>query len=316
MKLEPAIAAVDIGGTKIAVAIVDDCGRVVARRECLTEPKKGPVTGLEKIAGLLRQVALETGSTISGIGIGSTGPVDPTAGTIGKADTLPGWEGTNLIAWLANEFHVSVALENDADAAALGEAAVGAGRGEPVFVYVTISTGIGVGVVLDGRLYRGTGGSHPEIGHHVVEASGPLCYCGARGCWEAMASGPAMAAWAASKGLSNSDGSELTAARVCALAAQGNPLATEAVDRTAYYLGVGLGNVISFFCPGAIALGGGVMKSAGLFMEKVREVIRANCTLVPGEKAKLAPAALGADAGLVGAWRAWHQRFGRPAERP
>jgi glucokinase len=313
--LEPTIAAVDIGGSKIAVAIVDDSGRVLARRECPTEPKKGPAPGLERIAHMLRQVAMETGSTIAGIGIGSTGPVDPIEGTIGKADTLPGWEGTNLIAWLSNAFHVSVALENDADAAALGEAAVGAGRGEPVFVYVTISTGIGAGVVLDGRLYRGTGGSHPEIGHHVIEASGPLCYCGARGCWEAMASGPAMAAWAASRGLANSDGSELSAAQICALAAQGDPGAREAVDRAGYYIGVGLGNVISSFCPGTIALGGGVMKSAGLFMEKVREVIRTNCTLVPYEKAKLVMAVLGADAGLVGAWRAWHHRFGQPGEQ-
>lgn len=314
--MEPTIAAVDIGGTKIAVAIVDDSGRVVARRECLTEPKKGPASGLQRIASMLREVALETGSTVSGIGIGSTGPVDPIEGALGKVDTLPSWEGTNLIAWLSNEFHVSVAVENDADAAALGEAAVGAGRGEPVFVYVTISTGIGAGIVLDGRLYRGTGGSHPEIGHHVVEASGPLCYCGARGCWEAVASGPAMAAWAASRGLSNSDGSELTAAQVCALATEGDPVAKEAVDREGYYIGVGLGNVISSFCPGAIALGGGVMKSAGLFMDKVREVIRANCTLVPWEKTRLVMASLGADAGLVGAWRAWHHRFGRRVERP
>lgn len=258
---------------------------------------------------MVREAALEAGATVSGIGIGSAGPVDPIHGMIGKADTLPGWEGTNLIGWLSNEFQVSVALENDADAAALGEAAVGAGRGESVLVYVTISTGIGTGVVLDGRLYRGIDGSHPEIGHLVIEASGPMCYCGARGCWEAVASGPSLAAWAASRGLSNPDGSELTAAQVCTLAAQGNPIAREAVDREGYYIGVGLANLISSFCPGMIALGGGVMRSAHLFMDRVREVIRINCSLVPYEKAKLVMASLGADAGLVGAWRAWHHRF-------
>jgi glucokinase len=300
---------VDIGGTKLAVGMIDDSGRVVVRRECATEPARGPASGLDRISRMVREAALEAGAVVSGIGIGSTGPVDPIRGTIGKADTLPGWEGTNLIQWLSNEFQIPVALENDADAAALGEAAVGAGRGESVFVYVTISTGIGTGVVLDGRLYRGVDGSHPEIGHLVVEASGPMCYCGARGCWEAVASGPSMAAWAASRGLSNPDGSVLTAAQVCALAAQGNDIAREVVGREAYYIGVGLGNLISSFCPGTIALGGGVMRSAHLFMDRVREVLRTNCTLVPYERAKLVMASLGADAGLVGAWRAWHHRF-------
>lgn len=307
--MKPSIVGVDIGGTKLAVGIIDDSGRVVVRRECATEPARGPISGLERISRMVREAALEAGATVSGIGIGSAGPVDPIHGTIGKADTLPGWEGTNLIGWLSNEFQVSVALENDADAAALGEAAVGAGRGESVLVYVTISTGIGTGVVLDGRLYRGIDGSHPEIGHLVIEASGPMCYCGARGCWEAVASGPSLAAWAASRGLSNPDGSELTAAQVCTLAAQGNPIAREAVDREGYYIGVGLANLISSFCPGMIALGGGVMRSAHLFMDRVREVIRINCSLVPYEKAKLVMASLGADACLVGAWRAWHHRF-------
>jgi len=316
MATQHAVAAVDIGGTKIAAGIVDVGGRLVARRECLTEPKRGPRSGLERTARMLRELAADDGCAFEGIGIGCTGPVDPREGIIGKADTLPGWEGTNLAAALSGEFKVPVAVENDADAAALGEATAGAGRDEPIFLYVTISTGIGVGIVLGGRLYYGTGASHPEIGHHVIEASGPLCYCGARGCWEALASGPAMAAWAAANGLSTGGGSELTAAAVCALAAQGNPVAIEAVKRTGHYIGVGLANLISFFCPSAVALGGGLMKSADLFLGQVHEVIRTNCTLVPHELARIVPAALGADAGLVGAACAWRQRFQRSAEQP
>ena len=302
------IVGVDIGGTKIAVGGVDGDGRVVARRECLTEPERGPADGLARIQAMIRAVAAEAGGELRGIGIGSTGPIDPFDGAVGKVDTLPTWQGSNLMTPLMEAFGVPVALENDADAAALGEAAWGAGRGREHFVYVTISTGIGAGVVLSGRLYRGTAASHPEIGHHVVDASGPMCYCGARGCWEAVASGPSLAAWARENGV---EGENITAATVCALAARGDPIATRAVEREAYYVGVGLGNIISMFCPDAIALGGGVMKSAGLMLERIREVIRTNCTLVPYAKAQIVPACLGENAGLAGAARVWHHRFGR-----
>ena len=309
MKMRQMIAGVDIGGTKLAVGIVDEAGRVAARRECPTEPERGPGHGLGEIVRMLREAAAQAGGAISGIGIGAPGPLDPLEGTIGKVDTLPGWEGTNVVAPLAEEFQAPVALENDADAAALAETAWGAGRGESVLLYVTISTGIGVGIVVDGRLYRGAGGAHPEIGHHVIEASGPLCYCGARGCWEALASGPAMAAWAASNGLTAPRGRGLSAGLVCELAAAGDSKAILAVERTGYYLGVGLANLISFFCPGAIALGGGVMQSADLFLGRMREVVRTNCSLVPYEQTKIALASFGADAGLVGAARVWHHRF-------
>ena len=180
------IGAIDIGGTKIAVGMVDADGRVVSRLESPTQPQRGFEDAVDRMKRMLRDCARTARAVIDGVGIGCTGPVDAFTGVILNADTIPGWEGNDLVGAIAREFSVPVALENDADAAALGEVAWGAGRGKRTFIYVTISTGIGVGVIVDGRLYRGVDGYHPEIGHQVIDASGPRCYCGAPGCWESM----------------------------------------------------------------------------------------------------------------------------------
>jgi len=110
-------------------------------------------------------------------------------------DFLPGWEGGNPVDEFSRRFQVSVAMENDADAAALAEAGWGAGKGKGSLIYVTIGTGIGGGIILNGQLYRGAAQAHPEIGHHVIDPSGPHCFYGAQGCWEVLAAGPAMVKW-------------------------------------------------------------------------------------------------------------------------
>src|SRR5437667_11575500 len=189
------IGAVDIGGTKIAAGIVNDAGKVLAKRETPTEKARSYRDGLSHIVRMLGEAAEQADTELSGIGIGSTGWVYPFSGEFGDVDFLPAWKGCNPVKDLAREFNVRAALENDGDAAALGEAAWGAGKGKSRLIYVTVGTGIGGGIILGGELYRGADRSHPEVGHHVVDASGPLCSCGFRGCWEALATGPAMAAW-------------------------------------------------------------------------------------------------------------------------
>jgi glucokinase len=183
------IGAVDIGGTKIAVGIVDDLGKVAAR----WLPPIGPVRRLRELGGC-PAVAPDRppapgGEAGRSIGIGSTGWLFPFTGEFGDVDFFPGWKGCNQVKDLGREFGVQVALENDGDASALGEAAWGAGRGKSRLIYVTVGTGIGGGIILDGKLYRGAERAHPEIGHHVIDASGPQCTCGFRGCWEALATG-------------------------------------------------------------------------------------------------------------------------------
>jgi glucokinase len=300
------IGAVDIGGTKIAVGMVTESGQVLARKESPTDAASY-ANGLAMIAGLLRETAQIASVEITGIGIGSTGPVDPFTGKFGEVDFLPGWRGQNPVEDLARIFHVQVALENDADAAALAEAGWGAGRNKSRLIYVTVGTGIGGGIVFDGHLYRGVGGAHPELGHQVIDPAGPLCSCGFRGCWESLAAGPAMVAWLDANAPADYPHREhLTAKRICQLARQDDTLAHQAVEREAYYLGLGLANLINLFTPDVIVLSGSLMKSAPLFLDGIRKLICRGCRFVPFEKIELALASLGEDSNLIGAARVWH----------
>jgi glucokinase len=306
------IGAVDIGGTKIAVGIVDDSGKVLSRTESPTDPERY-ADGIELIARMLRETAGKARVELSGIGIGSTGPVDPMRGEFGDVDFLPGWRGKSPVKDLGQIFDVRAALENDGDAAALAEAGWGAGRNRSRLIYVTVGTGIGGGIVLDGELYRGVDGAHPEVGHHVVDPAGPACSCGFHGCWESLAAGPAMVAWLENHAPAEYPHREdITARKICELAQQGDAVALQAVEHEAYYLGLGLANLINLFTPDAIVLSGSVMKSAALFLGRIRAVIRRGCRFVPAEKTELMLASLGEDTNLIGAARVWHYRFGQP----
>lgn len=303
------IGAVDIGGTKIAVGMVDDNGKVLSRMEAPTDPNRYS-DSVELIAHMLRRTAQRAGAQITGIGIGSTGPVDPMRGEFGDVDFLPGWRGKSPVKDLATVFNVSAALENDGDAAALAEAGWGAGRNRKRLIYITVGTGIGGGIIIDGQLYRGVEGAHPEVGHQVIDPAGPQCTCGFHGCWESLAAGPAMVAWLERNAPADyPHRAGITAKRICELALEGDALAQQAVETEAFYLGMGLANLINLFTPDAIVLSGSVMKSALLFMDRIRALIRSGCRFVPAEKTELTLASLGDDTNLIGAARVWHYRF-------
>ena len=305
------IGGVDIGGTKIAVGVVDSVGRVVVKKECSADGPRGFDHAMGRVKVLLHECADQANVKLRGIGIGSAGPLDATTGALGNVNNLPTWVGGKPVEVLSREFGVPAALENDADAAALGELYWGAGRDKMRFLYVTVGTGIGVSVILDGKVYRGLDGCHPEIGHHILDPSGPACSCGVRGCWESLAAGPAMAKWFRETALAASPDRYLSAREICLLAQDFDDCARRALDREAYYLGLGLANVITLFAPEAIVLGGSVMKSAHLFLDRMREVIRQNCKLVPADRVEINLASLGPDAGLIGAAQVWHHRFER-----
>lgn len=303
------IGAVDIGGTKIAAGGVLEDGSIAWREECLTGPDHGFAAAMEHVKAMLHRVERECGG-LEGIGVACPGPLDPLTGVIGDVGTLPGWQGGSLTEALQPEFGVPVAVENDADAAALAEASRGSGKGSRKFIYVTVSTGIGGGIILDGELYRGAGNSHPELGHQIIDRSGPRCYCGANGCWESLASGVAMSTWAQQQ---QPDAAPASAETICELAGQGDEPALRAVKREGYYLGLGLANLVTLFTPDVIALGGGVMKSSGLFLGDALKVVRELCTQVPAEKTRITLASLGQDVGLLGAAQAWLSRYRQSA---
>jgi glucokinase len=307
------IGAVDVGGTKIAVGLVDSSGTILEREVQPTDREKDFEYGLSQIQAMLQLcLGRRPQAHLTGIGVGSTGPVDPLTGMLGPNSFLPQWEGINTINRMQEVLGVNVAIENDADAAALGEVAWGAGQGASRCIYVTVSTGIGCGIVLDGRLYRGAGRAHPELGHLVIDPErGPACYCGARGCWESLASGPALAAWYTSRcqEIGQPLNTPVDAKEVCLRATQQDTAAQEAVLREGYYLGIGLANLVTAFVPDMIILGGGVMESWSLFERRVRTIIRQNCGLVPHELTQLRPASLGERTGLTGAARVWVHRY-------
>ncbi len=298
------IGAIDIGGTKIAVGAVREDGALARRQELPTNPEQGFESTMVRVRRVLHEVADACGA-LQGIGIACPGPLDPITGIIDEVGTLPGWKNGNLLEAFG-EFGVTVAVENDADAAALAEFSWGTGRGVNNFIYVTISTGIGGGIVLAGRLYRGVDGAHPEIGHQIIDSTGPQCYCSARGCWESLASGTAMSAWMSAQrpGLPPE-----SAATICKHATLGDELALQAVKREGYYLGLGLANLVTLFAPDVIALGGGVMKSSHLFLDDAVKIVRGLCTQVPAAKVRIALSSPGSDTGLLGAAQSWFLRY-------
>jgi glucokinase len=182
------VGAVDIGGTKIAAGAISEDGAILVSREIPTLPEMGFDAAIQRTTAMLHEIASTTGISFDGIGVACPGPLNPWTGVMDEVGTLPGWQGGNLVESLGSAFQLRVAVENDADAAALAEGHWGAGKGSQRLIYVTISTGIGGGILLDGQIYRGANGAHPELGHQIIEASAAThCYCRAKGCWESLA---------------------------------------------------------------------------------------------------------------------------------
>jgi glucokinase len=193
----PLAAGVDIGGTKIAVGLIDRSGAILAQTSFPTEAALGFERGVGRIIAAVDSLLGEIGHTraaLAGVGIGCAGPVHPGRGTIDNPHTLPTWDGVDIVSPLEAEFGLPAILENDADAAAVGEAYFGAGAGKRNVLMLTYGTGVGGGAVFDGRIYRGAMQTHPEFGHLPCEPDGPECYCGIRGCFESIASGTAISA--------------------------------------------------------------------------------------------------------------------------
>jgi glucokinase len=303
------VGGIDIGGTKVSIGLVNDSGNLLCKQEWPTDAHSGLKVAIDRIGSGLDELCRESGLKMDGIGIGCTGPVDPISGKLEVNTFLPGWEGLGLMEGLSQRYSLSIAMENDADAAVLAEGCWGTGKLANTFLYITISTGIGGGLLLHHKLFRGVKGAHPEVGHHVIDPSGPACFCGANGCWEVMASGPALARWYRDHLPDGVDGNPMDAREICHRAQIGEPLALEAVNRTASYLGIGLANMITIFTPDLISLGGGLMNSWSLFEPIVRDTIKKSCGLVPFSETNIGRASLGKYTGLLGAAQAWYHRF-------
>lgn len=288
---------IDIGGTKIAVAAVDARGHIRARRVLPTEAELGFERALARMVKAADEALAEAGwrrGQLCGVGIGCTGPVSAERGVINNPYTLPTWDDCPIVERLQSLLAMPAYLENDADAAALGEWFAGAARGARRVVMLTLGTGVGGGAIVDGAVYRGTRGEHPELGHVPVGIPGPPCYCGIAGCLESIASGTAISAAAQRAGLGDSR-------QVFARAADGHPLAQEIVARVQQALASAAWTILHTFMPELIVLGGGVIDDHYDLLAPAMAGMIPKATMVPAGATSVVKAQLGNDAGLVGA---------------
>jgi glucokinase len=303
---------VDLGGTLVRAGLVNGQGHLLEWQSMPIEARQGPQAGLERIHGLIDCLVAKTDrGSLKAIGIGSTGPLDRERGTIQNPYTLPGWEDVPVANRLSQAFDVPVALENDADAAALGEFWLGAGRSVDRLYMVTIGTGVGTSFVERGAVYRGIQGAHPEGGHLVLQPGGPLCYCGARGCMESLVAGPSIMRRArelAAKlphsqlyAMAGGDLEIVDAPLLMHAARAGDAGSLGLVDQIAAEIAQGLLNIAVLFLPNVIALGGGVFENLDLFQPAVRAAFQSAAAIGPVDKVKLVPAHLGKRAGVYGA---------------
>ncbi|OGB95957.1 MAG: hypothetical protein A2Z31_01695 [candidate division NC10 bacterium RBG_16_65_8] len=304
-----AVLAIDIGGTKLAAGIVDSEGRMLARGEVPTRATEGLEPVLARIVTLGRSLLSRPEAAdahVRRIGVGCAGPVDLAAGLVFKPPNLPGWTRVPLTERLQQALGLPTILENDANAAALGEFRYGAGRGAQSIVYMTVSTGIGGGIILDGKVWHGLKDAAGEVGHMTVSPDGPVCGCGNRGCLEAMASGPSIARRArdlmtAGRTSRLSEVTKLTSADVARLAKDGDPVASEVWGEAVGYLGIGVAAVITILAPERVVIGGGVTNAGDFLFEPLRQEVWRRLKLVPAESVPILPAALGPDVGILGA---------------
>ena len=291
------VIGVDLGGTNLRAAQVLPGGQLAATRQVSVdhlgrqgEPPFGQLTDM------IVDLAGEIGSDLAGIGLSVTGPIDPVTGWVDNPFTLPAAMQGDLLGAVRSRIDVPLAVENDANAAALGEALHGAGRGGAVVVCVTIGTGVGVGVYAHGRLYAGAGNTHPEAGHLVVDPAGPPCYCGASGCIESFVSATAILDAAVTSGVA---GAGATAQDVYAMAHAGDRGAATIVQRAASALAAGVRTLVAVYAPDVIVLAGNALGDAdSLVREVTNELERFP---FGGRAVSVRTAKLGNWAGCVGA---------------
>lgn len=305
--MEDCLAGIDIGGTKIAVAIASPGGEIIARHRFATNAARSPYEALEQIFVELERLTNQQRTLVRAIGMGCPGPLDFDRGVVTSPPNLPLWRAFPLRALVETRLHVPVVLDNDANAAALGEHLYGAGRGFSDLVYLTISTGIGGGIITDQRVVHRWG----EAGHITVQPGGDRCGCGARGCLEALCSGTGIARRAQEEILSGRASRltemapeirQITAKTVADAARAGDEVASEVWQDTIRFLALGVGSIMALLAPQAVILGGGVVAGAGEFLLRpLREELDAQVHILSSRGIEILAAELGGDSALCGA---------------
>jgi glucokinase len=306
------LLGIDIGGSKLALALGTGDGRVTARRRRPTTPTGDAARDVAAIVADVRDLLAEASVPVDRldcIGVSAPGPIHPESGRILGPPNLPGWDDVPLVSLLADALGRPVHLENDANAGALAEWRFGAGRGRRDVAFLTVSTGIGGGLVLGGRLHRGAGWNAGEIGHVAVEPGGEPCDCGLRGCLEAYVGGRAWTRRLRERAPATSRAVALAGARaallpehVVAAAGEGDPFALSELARFNEYLARGIAILAFVIAPEVVVLGTiATAAGAALCLDPVRRGVAERVWPGVFERLEIVPAALGEDAPYLAA---------------
>ncbi|ROQ73057.1 ROK family protein [Streptomyces sp. NBC_01260] len=296
------VAALDIGGTKIAGALVDGSGTLLVRAQRPTPARESG----ERVMGAVGEVLAElTASPLWGrasvVGIGSAGPVDASAGTVSPVN-VPGWRDFPLVERVSKAAGgLPVELVGDGVAMTAAEHWLGAARGYDNALCMVVSTGVGGGLVLGGTLRPGPSGNAGHIGHISVDLDGDPCPCGSRGCVERIASGPNIARRALEGGWRPGPDGDASAAAVAAAARAGDAVAAASFERAAQALAAGIAATATLVEIDIAVIGGGVAGAGDVLFAPLRSALRRYATLSFVQQLTVAPAVMGNDAGLVGA---------------
>ncbi|WP_128378103.1 ROK family protein [Streptomyces cavernae] len=296
------VAALDIGGTKIAGALVDGDGRILLRAQRATPAQEDGDTVMRAVEEVLGELTVSPlWGRAGAVGIGSAGPVDASSGTVSPVN-VPGWRDFPLVEGVrAATGGLPVELIGDGVAITAAEHWQGAARGHDNALCMVVSTGVGGGLVLGGRLHAGPTGNAGHIGHICVELDGDPCPCGSRGCVERIASGPNIARRAVEQGWLPGPDGDTSAAAVAAAARDGDPVAVASFARAAKALAAGIAATATLVEIDIAVIGGGVAKAGDVLFAPLRAALRDYATLSFVRRLSVVPAVMGTDAGLVGA---------------
>lgn len=301
------VIATDLGGTNLRMAVIDKAGNIRHKLKVQT-PKATHVNEIVRVlvesAQKCRQSFKET-EDLAGFAVAVPGTVKPVDEIILHAPNIPCLQGFNLSEALLNELNLPITLENDANAAAVGESWLGGSKNFKNSICITLGTGVGGGIIIDGKVLRGVDGTAAEIGHICVEPFGAQCGCGSQGCVEQYSSAQAvirltrhLISQYPKSILQNKI--NLTALDVYKAGKQGDELALEVFRRQGFYLGIALAGLINVLNPEAIVIGGGAAAGWDLFMPHMKEQIRLRAYREAAERVKITPAECGDDAGILG----------------
>jgi predicted NBD/HSP70 family sugar kinase len=293
------VVGVDFGHTHLRVAIGNLAHQVLAEETEPLDVDASAAQGLDRAECLVGRLIDTVGISqdkVIGVGLGVPAPIDVESGTLGSTAILPGWAGTNPRDDLATRLGVPVHVDNDANLGALGELVWGSGRGVYDLAYIKVADGVGAGLVINGRIYRGPGGTAGEIGHITLDESGPVCRCGNRGCLETLA-----AARYVLPLLSSSHGADLTLERMVQLAREGDPGCRRVIADVGRHVGSGVANLCNLLNPTRVVLGGQLAEAGELVLGPIRDSVARYSVPSAAKRLSLVPGALGERAEVLGA---------------